>query len=161
MNNFLFAIVLLLLRACSGGRPDSEHCSSQVFQFYHKRQKDINTKRQKYNRTKTQNTATPKHFSFVTILQSSLFQGPGRESVAWCIPRGYEVTKPPFLCKLGYKWSSVDIGLLLVITQRMLYWKLYWGWGGVGGAIFWHLICPHLTYKLSNFLCHHLRRKGQ
>ena len=29
------------------------------------------------------------------------FQGPGRESVAWCIPRGYEVTKPPFLCELG------------------------------------------------------------
>ena len=24
----------------------------------------------------------------------------GHETVPWCIPRGYEVTKPPFLCEL-------------------------------------------------------------
>ena len=35
------------------------------------------------------------------------FQGPGRESVAWCIPRGYEVTKPPFLCELGCNQSKI------------------------------------------------------
>ena len=147
MNNFL-AIVLLLLRtcSCSGGRPDSEHCSSQVFQLHHKKKKIhkyINTKRHKYKRTQTK----------LSHLWNLLYSRVLAEKVQHGVSQGATRLQS----HLSYvSWEMNDIGHVGNYSPYVISYIVFC----CCYCCCWHIICQ-ILFHLARFLYHHLRRKGQ